>query len=182
MSSNQPTIFGGYEWARQNNIGSLWANSFVPQTYSLTLADSMSETDAELFSTIKVLADTVTLTEAQAKTLSHAFSDSVTASSAIAKTLTKVFSESASVSDSSLTFTIKSLTDFLVLKEWISIRLTKALVWTNPTANANLHDTLWGKYLFATQLFGGVKPASTWNRGTRGPSVWTNTDGSKYNY
>lgn len=184
MSSSQPTLFGAYPWATGAGIAPvLFAEGFVPQAYSLTLAESMSETDAELFSTVKALNDTVTLSESQAKTLSHAFSDTLTASSAIANTLTKVLMESASVSDSTVKFTIKDLTDFLILKEWISIRLTKALVWTNPSVNANLHDTLWGKYLFGTQLFGGVKPVSTWNAGpTKQPSVWTNTDGSKFNY
>lgn len=181
MSTARPTLFGAREFGG-DGTATLFAQGFVPQTYSLSLSESLTGTEAEIFSTTKVLADTVTISVADAKTLSHALSDSVTPSSALTKTLTKVFMESASVSDGSLVFTIKNLTDFLILKEWISIRLAKALVWTNPSVNANLHDTLWGKYTFGSQLFGGVKPASSWNKGTRGPNVWTNTDGSKYNY
>lgn len=185
MSTSQPSLFGAYPWATGSGVApSLFAEGFVPQSYSLTLSDAVTDTDAEIFSSTKVLAETVTISEATAKTLSHSLADSVTPSVAIAKTLQKVFAETGSVTDSGvIVFTIKHLSDFLILKEWISIRLTKSLVWTNPSVNANLHDTLWGKYTFGSQLFGGVKPASTWNEGTqRRPSVWTNSDGAKYNY
>lgn len=183
MSTARPTVFGGLLFGGDNSSATLFAESFIPQTYSLNLSESLTGTESELFSATKVLNDTITISVADAKVLSHALSDSITASSAIAKTLQKVFADSASISAGSLVFTIKRLADFLVLKEWISIRLTKSLVWTNPSANANLHDTLWGKYRFGTQLFGGVKPVSTWNAGpTKQPSVWTNTDGSKFNY
>lgn len=191
MSSNQPTLFGAYEWGQTTgDAPTLFASGFVPQTYSLSLSETVADTDAELFSTIKVLNETVTLTESQAKTLRHLLADSVTPSVAIMNTLTKVLAESASITDNgTLVFTVKNLTDFLVLKEWIAIRLTKNINWVNPIANANTVDTLWarsngGPVLWAGKnvLFGGVKPTSSWTRGTRGPSVWTNSDGAKYNY
>lgn len=125
--SSQPTLFGAYPWARTVSAPTLFGEGFVPSLITLTLAESMSEVDSDIFQTVKVL------------------------------------------------------TDFLTLKEWISIQHTKAIVWTNASVNANLHDTLWGKYQFGSQLFGGVKPVSTWNKGVKGAIPWTNTDGSKYN-
>lgn len=183
MSTARPSLFGALRFGGDSSSATLFAESFIPQTYSLSLSESITGAEAEIFSTTKVLSDTVTLSVAAAKTLSHSLSDSVTPSVAIAKTLQKVFMESGNVTDNgTLIFTIKTLSDFLILKEWISIRLTKALIWTNPSVNANLHDFLFGKYTFGSQLFGGVKPSSSWTKGARGPNVWTNTDGSKYNY
>lgn len=182
MSTARPTIFGGLRFGGDSSSATLFAESFIPQTYSLSLSETITDTDAEIFKGSKVLSDTMTLSESQIKSLTKVLSDSVTASSALKKTLSKVLSDSGSVTDGSLVFTIKRLSDFLILKEWISIRLTKSLIWTNPSVNANLHDTLWGTYQFGTQLFGGVKPSSSWTKGTRRQIPWTNSDGSKYNY
>lgn len=129
MALSQPTCFGTYPWAVGSGISPvLFGGGLIPQSYSLSLTDSVAEIDAQLFSSTK------------------------------------------------------TLNDFLILKEWLSVHHIKALVWSNPVVNANLHDFLFGKYTFGSQLFGGVKPSSSWTKGSRGPNVWTNTDGSKYNY
>lgn len=184
MSSNQPTLFGAFPWAVGTSIAPvLYATGYVPQTFSVSLADSVSGSEAELFQTTKPLADSLTLTEAQVKTITKVLADSETMSEATVKTLTKVLQESSTTSDGMVFMTIKNLQDFLVLKEWISIRLNKQITWVNPSTNANIFDTLWGKYQFGRVLFGGLKPLASWAKGptSRQQSVWTNANGHKYN-
>lgn len=185
MSSNQPTLFGAYPWADGSTSSpTLWGSGYVPQTFSVPLSDAVSGSEAELFRTTKPLAESMALTEAQIKTLTKALADSETMSESVAKSLNKVLAETGSVTDANVVFfTVKDLSDFLVLKEWISIRLNKQINWVNPSTNANIFDTLWGKYKFGTVLFGGLKPLASWSRGpsSRQPSVWTNANGHKYN-
>ena len=48
MASNQPTLYGTYEYAENSGSsapGNLYANSFVPQTLSVLLDDSLSSSD-----------------------------------------------------------------------------------------------------------------------------------------
>lgn len=207
MSSPQPSLFGAYPWAVGASISPvLYASGYVPQTFSVTLSDSVTGTEADLVNITKALSESVTLSEAQIATIIKILADSSTVSdSTVVKTIEKVLTETVSVGDQkTIFFTIKQLSDFLVLKEWISIRLNKQITWVNPPAdttswlagsaapaatwanpstNANIFDTLWGKYTYGGRnvLWGGLKPLASWSKGTRGQSPWTNEDGHKYN-
>jgi hypothetical protein len=184
MSANQPTLFGAYPWADgSTSAPTLYGSGYTPQTYSVALDDAVTDTEAELFSTTKVLSDSATLTEAQVMAITQVLADSETVTEAVAMTVQKVFAETGTIIDSNVVFTIKDLQDFLILKEWISIRLNKSITWVNPSTNANVFDTLWGKYQFGRVLFGGLKPLASWSRGStsRRPSVFTNENGHKYN-
>lgn len=75
----------------------------------------------------------------------------------------------------------KALSDFLLLKEWLSVRMGRQIVWINPSENANIFDSLWGRYLYGSVLFGGLKPLASWASASRGRITWTNTNGFKYN-
>jgi hypothetical protein len=185
MSSSQPTLYGAYPYA----VGSassptLYGSGYVPQTFSVSLSDAVAGTEADIVNMNIPLSESMTLTEAQVKTVTRLLADSETVTDAVAKTIEKVLSESSSITDSGVVvMTIKDLQDFLVLKEWISIRLNKQITWTNPSTNANIFDTLYGRYKYGSVLFGGLKPLASWSRGPIGaqPSVWTNANGHKYN-
>lgn len=183
MSTNQPTLFGAYPWADGSaSSPTLFGSGYIPQTFSVTLTETVTGSEAELFSTIKRLAETVTLTEAQVKTITRLLADSATPSDALVKTVSKMFADASTVTDANaVVMTIKTLSDFLVLKEWISIRLDKSITWINPATNANIFDTLWGKYKFGSVVFGGLKPLASWTTGTRRQENWTNENGHKYN-
>lgn len=186
MSSNQPTLFGAYPWADgSTSAPTLFGSGYIPQTYSVPLDETITDTEAELFSTTKVLSDTVPLTEAQVMAITKILADSETVTEAVAKTVQKIFAETGTVTESAVIFTIKDFQDFLVLKEWISIRLNKQITWVNPSTNANVFDTLYGEHVWGGRnvLWGGLKPLASWSRGStsRRPSVFTNDNGHKYN-
>lgn len=182
MSTNQPTLFGAYPWADgSTSAPTLFGSGYTPQTFSVDLADSVAGTEEEIFSTTKPLDDAVALTEAQVFEITQVLADSTTSTDAIANTLQKVLADSGTLSEAAVIFTVKDLSDFLILKEWISIRLNKSITWINPSVNANTFDTLYGKYKFGTVLWGGLKPQASWAIGSRRQIPWTNVNGYKYN-
>lgn len=181
MSTNLPIPYATYTYASE-----LYANSFVGETFVATLSDSITGTEADVIQAIKALAESLALSDSDIKKITKVLSDSTTITDAISKLPRKSFSDALVTADSTVTIsTIKSLLDFLVIKEWIAIDLEKNITWVQPGGNENIFDTLYGKYLYGRNsgitLYGGARPTANWGLGQKRSEEWTNVNGHKYN-
>jgi len=95
------------------------------------------------------------------------------------QTISAGLSDSIAGSDAGTIAMTAALADFLVIKEWLAVNLSRATVWVNPGANENTFDSLFGKYMYGRVPFGGVTPTSTWTAGAKRTENWTQSDGHK---
>jgi len=110
------------------------------------------------------------------------------ANNLLPQTITASLFDMMTPSDSSAAQIDVPLMDFLLVKEWVSIQLSKAIIWVNPEQNANTVDSLYARssvgpvvYGGKNILYGGLKPQAFWTPGIKRMENWTQTDGHKYN-
>lgn len=187
MASNQPVTYGSYNYGSQSGTSTLYANSFIAQTLTASLSDSVTLSDSDIVDAIKVLLDSVTMTDSIRKAVATIFADSLTMTDVLAKLSEKSFTDNLSMVEAATFQPTKVLADFLILKEWIAINLITATLWINPGANENSYDTLYGAgtygpTLYGVRLYGGRRGnTGNWGVGQKRSEQWTNFNGHKHN-
>lgn len=152
------------------------------------LFDSITITDTMTIRALKGLNESLVMSDSISFAVAKAFSESLTLTEVFRKLASKSFAETISMTDIPVTFrATKVLVDFLIIKEWISLRLLKNILWINPSANENSYDTLYGRgtygpTLYGARLYGGRRGnTGNWGLGQKRQEAWTNVDGHKYN-
>jgi hypothetical protein len=155
MFTNQPTLYGTYVYA--NRIGGVTANLYA---YGLTppilsLSDSVTNTDTKPVTVTKPLTiELLTLTDS------------------FVNRPNKVLAEALNTQDSTLSiFTVKAITDILLLQDWLSMRLRPANIWRNSnqlsgsvTVARSAIPTLYGTVMYESASLYLGRPTTTVTR------------------
>lgn len=144
------------------------------------LSDALSVSDAKLISTIKALIETLILSESLVKTvLLNTFSETLTTAETFAIIFYRTLLDALSILDSQIIFTAtKGLTEFILLKEWISIRLQKADPW-QVQAVTQRNIPVYGTILYDQSLY-GFTPNVVWNKTQAPRPCFINADGESH--
>lgn len=125
------------------------------------------------------LRDDITLADSDVITATKALSDAVTMVDSEVLQPSKPLSDTAFVSDTTIVVAAtKSITDFIRLKEWLSIQHIKAEIWTIQSAETDIRVafTLYGRPLYGESLYSDA-PTSSWIVPEGSAENFTNLDG-----
>ena len=144
------------------------------------LSDAASISDAKLISTVKVILETLTLSETLAKTIIlGTFSETLTLAQSFAIIFYRLLVDTLTILESRLLFTAtKGLTEFILLKEWISVRLQKADPWQVKAATQR-NIPVYGSILYDQSLY-GFTPDVVWNKTPASLPCFINADGESH--
>jgi hypothetical protein len=153
------------------------------QTFSVTLSDSVSLSDLDRAEAIKALSDSLLLTDSILRASTKRLSDSLTLSDSHSFIATEVLSDSISVTDSPTTVqTIKGLSEFILIQDWIEFKWQRAEVWTITQAAPISTEpilSLYAQCLYGQDLYSGP-PRTTWEVPPPTSEAWTNADGESH--
>jgi len=141
------------------------------KSLSHALSDSFGMTESDTIHAYKVITDSLLTIDSLATIGNKPLADSMTVSDTYANLVTKALSDAFTILESRLTVNaVKNLTDFLLLKEWITITLKRANPWVDNTA-ATTTVPLYGRTQYGRALY-GYTPITTWRKPTTANS-WT---------
>lgn len=162
MALPQPTLYGTYEYSDNSldsAVGNLYGNSFIPETFTLPFEEIVSESDVSVYNTTLALLDTLAGTDTIVSLYTLVEADLITLSDVESFLTTKVLSDSLSspIDSISISFT-KSLSDVLLMQDWISIRLYQPGIWTTPIIGLPLSTdgTMYGTTQYGKVVYGNL--------------------------
>lgn len=135
-----------------------------PVSTTLTMAESVGSTDALADTLRKVLADMLTSTDSRVTAaMIKALTDSTTLSDMLVIAARLQLSDSLDSPRDALTRRVtKVIQDILLLQDWLSIRLTKANIWTQQI-KVIATPTLYGQRMYGQPLYSGIGIPNIWN-------------------
>lgn len=144
------------------------------------LTETQGSSDAFTARIGQALAETQPMTEARTFAVAKAFSESVTMTPTFTIQFIVSLVDGMTIIDNSVVIVqTKGFTDFVLLKEWVSIKLSRPNPWT-AAQHVELSLTLYAQPLYAQKLFGAT-PTTAWAFPNSRQRAWTNSDGQNIN-
>lgn len=149
------------------------------------LSDSASLSDDKVFTALKVLGldapneDALTISDAKTISTVKELLESLNVADQYGVTAQKVLADFLAILDSRLIVTAtKDLTEFIDIREWISITLRKASQWQTVSLT-QAPAPLYGRILYGQSLY-GYTPNVVWNKPASSRTSFRNKNGESH--
>lgn len=157
-----------------------YSSTLDAQTLSVVLSDTATLSDSLADSITKVLADVATITDILITTTgTKRLSESVSMAEVTAFSAHHLFEDTMILIDSTHLTGIKSLSDFILLNEWLSVKLNRANIWTTQSAALSTESdlTIYAEPQYSVPLYSGDS-ATVWVTPSQDSAAWTAPDPS----
>jgi hypothetical protein len=146
-----------------------------------TMTESLSMTDARVIAAVKALSDLMMLSDSLVTTGIKALTESATLTEGFLVSFLVEMSDDLLIDDAAVRIQqIKGLSDFILLNDWLELKLNKADVWDSHAAfgtrPSQIH--LYGPGVYYGVDYYGSNPTVIWLPITANSTIWQTTEQS----